>query len=144
MPLEWINEIKLPNPSELAQDSLTNPLTVEQLADDIREVGWLHPTVIEVERKTKHARFVAGNHRIQAASLLGMTHIPVYVAIIDEFDLDFEDFKGVNMAHNLTGIEERTVGFCIESPSKVFRDLMVMKYRNELPHAATARGVSLS
>lgn len=134
LPLEWINEIKLPNPSELGQDSLANPMTIEEMADNIREVGWLHPTVIEIDRYLKRARFVAGNHRIQAASLLGMTHVPVYAVIVDEFDFDFEDFNGVDMTDNLTGVEERTSGFCIESPSKVFKDLMAMKYRNELPH----------
>lgn len=48
---------------------------IEQIANAIREYGWTVPILA-----TKEGRIIAGHGRVQAASSLGLTQVPVMVA----------------------------------------------------------------
>lgn len=132
LPIAWVKQIMLANHSEEASDDNFNPMSMDDFAEEIKENGLIHESVIEVSRKTKKTRLIAGNHRIQVLEEEGETHIPVYVMIVDEFDLSIETDDGSEI--ELTGIEDHCIGYNVESPSKVFSDIATLKYKNELPH----------
>jgi len=132
LPIEWVNELTLPNRSEHAEDTLFNPMSMVEFAEDIKTNGLQHEAVIEVSRESRMARLIAGNHRIQVLEQEGETHIPVYAVIVDEFDFSHERSDGYEVA--LTDLVDRSRGFCVESPSKIFRKMSNLKYKNQLPH----------
>lgn len=47
------------------------------LVDDVRKHGIIEPLVLEYHTKSKTARLGEGNHRLEAARRVGLTHVPV-------------------------------------------------------------------
>lgn len=50
---------------------------LQQLADSIKEYGFINPVVVAPKPQSNHFMIVAGERRFRAAQILGMTEIPV-------------------------------------------------------------------
>lgn len=120
VPCDWLEKFVLPDRTDYAWDGLRNEISMEDFGDHIQTHGLLHEAVLEVSRKTRRTRLVAGNHRIQVLSKTNDPRMPVYVAIVDEFNFEQEPEDGITV--ELTSIVDTTSGFCISAPSRVFKD----------------------
>ena len=58
---------------------LRHPDDVEELAWSIAREGWREPLMLEYYQGNKRVLLGEGNHRLHAARLLGLTHVPVRV-----------------------------------------------------------------
>lgn len=60
---------------------LRDPDNVQRIAESIAEQGWREPLMLEYYSKDKKVLLGEGNHRLQAARQLGLTHVPVWVYV---------------------------------------------------------------
>lgn len=132
VPISWLLRLAFRNASPVTTDSEGRIVDVAQLGSQIRRDGLLHAGVVEVNRKTRKARLIAGNHRIKVFETGGARFFPVYTMITDCFDR-FVDETGVDQSSNLSECVDKTAGDAIEAPSKVFLDLSRMKEQGLLP-----------
>jgi len=130
VPVSWLTPLMLDNVDTHTTDTDGRPVDLDGLAEHIMHEGLIHAGVIEVSRATKHARLIAGNHRIQ---VLDMAYFPVYTIFKDEFVDFFGD--GADQSSNLTSLIDHTIGEVLEAPSKVFLDIQKLVYSNSLPHS---------
>lgn len=128
--IDWIKQFCIPNPSKTTYDSEGNVVDLIKLAHHIQKEGLIHPGTIEVSRKTKKARLIAGNHRIQAYEEMQLVSFPVYVVVVDDFDDN--NGEGVDCSSNLLNIVDDTVGDVIAKPSDVFKDIRDKKEKGYL------------
>jgi hypothetical protein len=118
--ISWISQFSINN-TKTTTDTEGNIVNISDLVFHIQKEGLIHPGTIEVSRKTKRARLIAGNHRIQAFDEIGIISFPIYVVIVDEFNDSYGE--GVECAENLLNIVDDTVGDVVSCPSNVFKDL---------------------
>lgn len=133
VPVSWLKELmldpKIYTPTTVDTDG--NLVGLADLQKHLEKEGLFHAGVVEVSREGKTARLVAGNHRIQVFENMGISYFPIYVVVRDAFDDGLGN--GIEISENLTDLIERTVGDVIEAPSKIFRDIMDLKYKGFLP-----------
>ncbi len=123
VPVSWLEEYSLPNPTYKTTDTHGNPATLKDLKNHIMEEGLQHAGVIEVSRETLGARIAAGNNRLKVCEELGVSYFPFFVIIVDKFSSSDSDFE-VNKPENLDNILVlKTRGDVVVAPSKVFKDL---------------------
>lgn len=130
VPVSWLEKFMLEDNDPTTTDTEGRIVDLDGLAEHITREGLHHAGVIEINRTTKHARLIAGNHRIQ---VLDMVHFPVYNIFKDKFTDSLGD--GIDQSENLTSLIDRTVGEVVEPPSKVFLDVQKMAYSNMLPQS---------
>jgi hypothetical protein len=132
VPIPWLVRLAFRNSSPVTTDSEGRIVDVAQLSSQIRRDGLLHAGVVEVNRRTRKARLIAGNHRIKAFEACGAKFFPVYTMITDRFDR-YGDEPGVDQSTNLSERVNATAGDTVEAPSKVFLDLARMKEQGLIP-----------
>jgi hypothetical protein len=76
VPTETLSSIQPGNPLQWGTKGGPSPAA---MADDIRANGWESPAVVRYYHGSKTANVGEGNHRIAAASLGGISHVPVRV-----------------------------------------------------------------
>jgi hypothetical protein len=121
VPVSWLMPYMISNPAYKTTDTHGNPVDLKELKAHIFAEGLHHSGVIEVNRQTKIARIVAGNHRLMIAEELIMPYFPFYVIIRDVSNLNLEG--GIDSTYNVTSVVDATVGDVVETPSNVFVDL---------------------
>jgi hypothetical protein len=119
--INWLEKFSVDSDST-TWDTEGHMVDIKGLAGHIQREGLIHPGTIEVSRETKHARLVAGNHRIKAMhDELQKAYFPVYVVIRDKFDDDLG--AGITQEDNLLNIVDETKGDVIVAPQEVFADI---------------------
>ena len=69
-----------PNPAQPRR--VFDPAGLQELADSIREYGILQP--LTVRRRENGYELIAGERRLRAAGMAGLTQAPCLVAAVDE------------------------------------------------------------
>lgn len=132
VPISWLLRLAFRNASSVTTDSEGRIVDIAQLGSQIRRDGLLHAGVVEVNRKTRKARLIAGNHRIRVFEAGGAKFFPVYTMITDRFDR-YSDETGIDQLSNLSERVDTTAGDAVEAPCKVFLDLARMKEQGLIP-----------
>ncbi len=71
-------------PNKHQPRSQFNQQDMEELAQSIREKGIIQPLIITANDGEQHYELVAGERRLRAAKMAGLTHVPVVVIDIED------------------------------------------------------------
>ncbi len=94
----------LPNPRQ--PRSVMNPDELQELTDSVREHGVLQPLIVTPGDSDGRYTLIAGERRLQAARLAGLTAVPVIVrAATDQQRLELAIIENVQRA-DLSALEE--------------------------------------
>ncbi len=71
-------------PNKHQPRSYFNQQELEELAQSIREKGVIQPLIVTLNRSNNQYELVAGERRLRASKLVGLSHVPVIVIDVDD------------------------------------------------------------
>ncbi len=126
VPTEWVWRYYGPDVSPEADLMDGTLVTVDELWENILEVGLVNPLIMRVGIKNKMFRLEAGNHRIQVFHFHGVSPIPVTVQLREECGPHVSDVM-TDASHNFKAAEGdlliSTITEEYMAPSEVFAKL---------------------
>ena len=143
-----------PNPAQPRR--VFDPAGLQELADSIREYGILQP--LTVRRRENGYELIAGERRLRAAGMAGLTQAPCLVASVDEEasgmlalvenlqrrDLDFiEEANGLKQLIDLFGMSQEEAARRLgKSQSAVANKLRLLKLPQDVRETLRDRGLT--
>ncbi len=143
-----------PNPAQPRK--IFRQEALDELADSIRQHGILQP--LSVRRVGAGYELIAGERRLRAASVAGLTEIPCIIMTMDEKesgmaamienlqrqDLDFiEEARGIaNLMTRWCMSQEQVAGIIGKSQSAVANKLRLLRHSEEVLNALRAGGLT--
>ena len=143
-----------PNPAQPRR--VFDPAGLQELADSIREYGILQP--LTVRRRENGYELIAGERRLRAAGMAGLTQAPCLVAAVDEEasgmlalvenlqrrDLDFiEEAEGLARLMKTWGLsQEQAARLLGKSQSAVANKLRLLKHSEPVLLALREAGLT--
>ena len=133
-----------------------NDITLNELALSIKEYGILNP--ILVRKKNDKYEIIAGERRVKAAKIAGLTEIPAIIKEVDDKKLaeialienlqrenitPIEEAKAYEDILNLSKITEQELSYMIgKSQSFISNKLRLLSLPNEIQEALSKRKIS--
>ena len=143
-----------PNPAQPRR--IFDPAGLQELADSIRQYGILQP--LTVRRKENGYELIAGERRLRAAGMAGLTQAPCLVASVDEEasgmlalvenlqrrDLDFiEEATGISQLIRMFGMSQEEAARRLgKSQSAVANKLRLLRLPSDVLDALRANGLT--